>query len=138
MTIALATNRAAIYARLKSDAAGAAVRAATGPGTAAGVIPAHRLRLPRPAPPFLVGRAGVISGQSDAMRGVVFTWWIYDEPEQGYARIDALIDLVSAAYPLDALAWGETRVTQIGQQGEDSSLGGLLMCPIQITYLRRA
>jgi hypothetical protein len=138
MTIALATNRAAIYARLKTDAAGASVRAATGPGTAAGVIPAHLLRKPLPAPPFLVGRAGVISGQWDSMRGVVFTWWIYDEPPQGYARIDALIDLVSAAYPIGALAWGETRVTGIGQQGEDSSLGGLLMCPIQITYLRRA
>jgi hypothetical protein len=138
MTIALASARALLYARLKSDAAGAAVRAATGPGSADGVIPAHLLRKPRPATPFLVGRAGVISGQSDAMRGVVFIWWIYDDPAQGYARIDALIDLVGAAYPLGALAWGETRVTLIGQQGEDASLGGLLMCPVQITYLRRA
>jgi hypothetical protein len=138
MTIDLAANRALLYAQLKSGAAGAAVRAATGPGTADGVIPAHLLRKPLPAPPFLVGRAGVISGQWDAMRGVVFTWWIYDEPGQGYARIDALIDLVGAAYHIDALAWGETRVTGIGQQGEDASLGGLLMCPVQITYLRRA
>jgi hypothetical protein len=137
VTIALAPSRAQLYERLKSHAAGAAVRAATGPGTAAGVIPAHLLRKPLPAPPFLVGRAGVISGQSGDMRGIVFTWWIYDEPAQGYARIDALIDLVIAAYPLQAVAWGKTRVTGIGQQGEDSSLGGLLMCPIQLTYSRR-
>jgi hypothetical protein len=139
MTIALAVNRALLYERLKSHTAGAAVRAATGPGTADGVIPAHRLRItPRPARPFLCARAGVISGQSDGMRGVILTWWVYDDPGEGYARIDALIDLIAAAYPIDALAWGETRNTLIGQQGEDGSLGGLLMCPIQITYLRRA
>jgi hypothetical protein len=138
MTIALTPNRALLYARLKSDAAGAAVRAATGAGDASGVIPAHLLRKPLPARPFVCARAGVISGQSDSMRGVVLTWWVYDQPEQGYARIDALIDLVSAAYPIDALAWGETRVTLIGQQAEDSSLDGLLLCPIQVTYLRRA
>jgi hypothetical protein len=138
LTIALTPNRALLYARLKSDAAGAAVRAATGPKSADGVIPAHLLRKPLPARPFVCARAGVISGQSDSMRGVILTWWIYDDPGEGYARIDALIDLVSAAYPIDALAWGETRITLIGQQGEDSSLGGLLLCPIQITYLRRA
>jgi hypothetical protein len=80
----------------------------------------------------------VISGQSDGMRGVILTWWIYDDPGEGYARIDALIDLVIAAYPIDALPWGETRTTLIGQQGEDSTLGGLLLCPVQITYVRRA
>jgi hypothetical protein len=138
VTIALTPNRALLYERLKSHAAGAAVRAATGPGDASGVIPAHLLRKPRPARPFVCARAGVISGQSDGMRGVVLTWWVYDDPGEGYARIDALIDRISAAYPIDALAWGETRVTLIGQQGEDSSLDGLLMCPVQITYLRRA
>lgn len=138
MTIALTPNRALLYARLKSDAAGAAVRAATGPGDAHGVIPAHLLRKPLPARPFVCARAGVISGQSDGMRGVVLTWWLYDDPSEGYARIDALIDLIGAAYPIDALAWGETRITLIGQQGEDSSLDGLLMCPVQVTYLRRA
>jgi hypothetical protein len=138
VTIAIAAARAALYAVLKSDAAGASVRAATGPGDASGVIPAHLLRTPLPAPPFLCARAGVISGQTDAMRGVVLTWWIYDEPEQGYARIDALIDLVGAAYPIDAVAYGETRVTLIGQQGEDRTLGGLLLCPVQVTYTRRA
>jgi hypothetical protein len=138
MPIALTPNQALLYERLKSHAAGAAVRAATGPGTADGVIPAHLLRVtPRPARPFVCGRAGVISGQSGEMRGAVLTWWIYDDPGEGYARIDALIDLVIAAYPERALDWGKTRVTLIGQQGEDAQLGGLLMRPIQLTYSRR-
>jgi hypothetical protein len=138
VTIDLAANRALLYERLKSHAAGAAVRAATGPGTAGGVIPTHLLRAPLPARPFLCSRAGVISGQSDAMRGVVLTWWIYDDPGQGYARINALITLIAAAYPLNALPWGETKITLVGQEGEDEKLGGLLMCPVQITYSRRA
>lgn len=139
MTIALATARATLYERLKSHAAGAAVRAATGPGNASGVIPAHLLRAtPRPARPFVCARAGVISGQEDAMRGVVLTWWVYDDPAQGYARIDTLIDRIRAAYPINAISYGETRITQIGQHTEDAALGGLLACSVQITYLRRA
>lgn len=138
MPIPLTPAQAQLYERLKSHEAGAAVRAATGPRDASGVIPAHRLRItPLPDPPFLAGRAGVISGQSGEMRGAVFTWWVYDAPGAGYAAIDALIDLVIAAYPERALNWGKTRVTLIGQQGEDSSLGGLLMRPIQLTYSRR-
>ena len=137
MTIALTPARAALYAQLKTQAAGAAVRAATGEGSAAGIIPAHRLRItPRPARPFLCARAGVISGQEGDMRGVILTWWIYDDPGQGYARIDALIDLVRAAYPIDAVPLGTTRITLIGQHGEDSSLSGLLLCPVQVTYRR--
>jgi hypothetical protein len=138
MPIPLTPAQALLYERLKSHEAGAAVRAATGPGDAGGVIPAHRLKLtPRPTPPFLAGRAGVIGGQSGDMRGAVLTWWIYDGPGEGYVRIDVLIDLVIAAYPERALDWGKTRVTLIGQQGEDSSLGGLLMRSIQLTYTRR-
>lgn len=138
MPIPLTPAQAQLYERLKSHAAGASVRAATGPKSADGVIPAHRLKIdPRPTPPFLAGRAGVIGGQSGDMRGAVLTWWIYDAPGEGYARIDALVDLVIAAYPERAIAWGKTRVTLIGQQGEDGSLGGLLMRPIQLTYARR-
>lgn len=139
MTIALTPYRAALYNRLKADTAGTAVRAATGPASAGGVIPAHLLRKPPlPARPFLAARAGVISGREDEMRGVILTWWIYDDPGQGYARIDALIDLIRDAYPIDAIPYGETKITLIGQHGEDGQLGGLLMCPVQVTYTRRA
>jgi hypothetical protein len=138
VTVAIATYRATLYERLKSHVAGRAVRLATGPRDASGVIAAHLLRRPLPPRPFLCARAGAISGQENGMRGVVLTWWIYDDPAQGYARIDTLADLVRAAYPVDAIVYGETRVTQIGQQTEDAALGGLLACPVQITYLRRA
>lgn len=138
MSVLIGAARAALYERLKSHPAGRLVRLATGTQTGAGIIPAHLLRRALPTRPFLAARAGGISGQEGDMRAVVLTWWIYDDPAQGYVRIDALIDLVRAAYPIDAVAHGETRVTQIGQQTEDAALGGLLACPVQITYLRRS
>jgi hypothetical protein len=132
----LAAINGLLYARLKSDTAGAAVRAALGAG-AAGIIPAERLRVePRPARVLLVWRGGSVGGQSGEMRGVTGVWWCYDDPNQGYARIDALVPLIEAAYPLSALAWGETRITMIGQATEDATLGGLLVRPLQLTYRR--
>jgi len=132
----LATINGLLFARLKSDAAGAAVRAALGAG-AQSVIPAEQLRRePRPARLMAVWRGGSVGGASGDMRGITGTWWIYDDPPQGYARIDALIPLIEAAYPLDVIAPGETRITLIGQQSEDGTLGGLLVRPVQLTYRR--
>lgn len=136
MVIDLATINGLLYARLKSEAAGASVRAALGAG-AASIIPAEKLRVePRPARVLLAWRGGPVGGQSGEMRGIIGTWWIYDDPGQGYARIDALVPLVEAAYPRDALAWGETRITLVGQASEDATLGGLLVRPVQLSYRR--
>jgi hypothetical protein len=132
----LATINGLLFARLKSDTAGAAVRAALGAG-AASVIPAtHLRREPRPVRPMLVWRGSSVGGQSGEMRDIIGTWWIYDDPAQGFARIDALIPLIEAAYPIDVIDPGETRITLIGQQSEDAALGGLLVRFVQITYRR--
>jgi hypothetical protein len=132
----LATINGLLFARLKSDAAGAAVRAALGAG-AASVIPAtHLRREPRPARVLLVWRGSSVGGQSGGMRDIIGTWWIYDDPAQGFARIDALIPLMEAAYPLDVIDPGETRITLIGQQGESAVLGGLRERFVQLTYRR--
>ena len=132
----LAAINGLLYARLKSDVAGAAVRAALGAG-AASIIPAEKLRQePRPARVLLVWRGGSVGGQSGDMRAITGVWWIYDDPHQGYARIDALAPLIEAAYPRDCVAWGETRISLIGQATEDATLGGLLVRPLQITHRR--
>jgi hypothetical protein len=132
----LASINGLLFARLKSDAAGTAVRAALGAG-AASIIPAHQLRRePRPVRLMAVWRGSSVGGQSGQMRDIIGTWWIYDDPAQGYARIDALIPLMEAAYPLDTISPGETRITLIGQQSEDATLGGLLVRFMQVTYRR--
>jgi hypothetical protein len=132
----LATLNGLLYAQLKTALAGGAVRAALGAG-AASIIPAEKLRQePRPARPLLVWRGGSVGGQSGDMRPITGVWWAYDDPGQGYARIDALVPLIEAAYPRDALAWGETRITLIGQATEDATLDGLLVRPVQLTYRR--
>lgn len=132
----LAAINGLLYAQLKTALAGAAVRAALGAG-AASIIPANQLRQePRPARVLLVWRGGSVGGASGEMRPLTGVWWIYDDPNQGYARIDALVPLIEAAYPVACLAWGETRVTLIGQGTEDATLGGLLVRPLQVTYRR--
>ena len=140
MALDPAAINAALYAVIKSDAAGASARAATGAGTSAGVIPAHALRAPAlPARPFLAWRAGVVSGESEEMRGIGGAWWAYDDSQQGYARIDALLGLVEAAYapPEGIIAGGRTVVSSLGPQSEDGAIN--LYCRfIQITHRRRA
>lgn len=132
----LASINGLLYARLKSDAAGASVRAALGAG-AQSIIPAEHLRRePRPARLMVVWRGGSVGGASGDMRGITGTWWLYDDPAQGYVRIDALVPLIEAAYPLHVFSPGETRITLIGQQSEDTTLGGLLVRPVQLTYRR--
>jgi len=135
MALDLATINAAMYAVVKSSAT---ICAATGPGTSAGVIPAHELSRPLPARPFLAWRGGVVSGQSHEMRGVNGSWWVYDDPGQGYYRIDALIALIEEAYPPDAIADGRTTVQNISGQQVDAALGGLHARSIGITYRRLA
>lgn len=136
MVIDLAAINSLFFNQLKTSSAGAAVRAAAGAG-ATSIIPSEQLRRePRPARVLLAWRGGSVGGRSGDMRGITGTWWIYDDPAQGYARIDAMIPLVEAAYPIDCITFGETRVTLIGQAGEDPQLGGLLFRPLQITHRR--
>lgn len=136
MVIDLASINGLLYAQLKTATAGAPVRAALGAG-AASIIPAERLRQEsHPARVLLVWRGGSVGGQSGDIRPITGVWWVYDDPHQGYARIDTLVPLIEAAYPRNALAWGETRVSFVGQATEDATLGGLLVRPIQITYRR--
>lgn len=137
MPLELATISSALYDRIATHAAGAAVRALL--GSAGSVIPADRLgQRPLPPRPLAVWRDGAVGGAALDMRTVTGTWWIYDDPGQGYSRIHAVVAALESAYPPDALLDGRVRVGPIGQASDDRSLGGLLVRPLQIAYLRRA
>ena len=95
--IDVAALMAAIYRRLHDDAAGAATRALLGDG-AASVIPAHALRAGSlPPRPFLVLRGGPVPGDRALWLPVVY-WWSYDDPQQGYRRLNSLIKPLALAY----------------------------------------
>lgn len=134
MILDVSAIEVAFFSQLATAAAGAAVRTALGAG-ATSIISAERLRIPLPARPFLAWRSGVISGDSNTMRFIYGAWWIYDDTPQGYARINKLISLIEAAYPLNALSFGEVSVFQVGQATEDTVLG-LLTRQMQLVYRR--
>lgn len=123
------------FERLKSsaatDAAGVAigplVRAALGAG-ADSIIHAEELKQygednPAPARPLLAFRSGPIAGQSYDMRPLLFTWWVYDDPGEGYYAINGLLTLIERAYPPNAIPFAHTAVANIGQETTDPVLG---------------
>lgn len=132
-----------LYGQVATAAAGAAVRALLGvdgtAGAAASVIPSHRLDAARlPSLPFVVWREGAVGGDSYQQRTASGVWWVYDTPGRGYARINAIITTIEAAYAPLSIPFGRVVVGPIGQATDDRSLGGLLARPIQIRFTRRA
>lgn len=126
----LQSYTALVFGRLKSDSAGAAVRAALGAG-AASVIHAEELKkysttngTPAPARPLLAFRSGPVAGSSYDMRVPLYTWWIYDDTEQGYWRINALQVLIERAYyPPHCIPFAHIATANIGQETDDPVLG---------------
>jgi len=123
---------ALVVARLKTDAEGASVRALLGAG-AQGVIHADDLsRDTLPARPLLALRAGPVPQLNRIVHAPIFTWWIYDDLEQRYARIDALARPITLAYAARKLALssggviGSVEVGQLSAQQPDPALG--LVC----------
>jgi hypothetical protein len=143
VTLDLQVTTVGLFDRIAVDAAGSAVRALLGLDDPASllptIIPAARLAArPLPPAPFLAWRGGAVGGESLEMRRITGVWWAYDLPIQGYARINAVLAALEAAYPQDAIPWGRVRVTAIGQETDDRSLGGLLTRSLHLTYTRRA
>jgi hypothetical protein len=97
--------KAAFFNVLKTDSAGTAVRAALGDG-ATSVIPKEDLNKPLPATPFVVFQwIGQPSGGSRnrGIRTYYPIWFLYDDIVKQYFRLEALIPLIEAAYPEDAI-----------------------------------
>jgi hypothetical protein len=133
----IAVLTATVYSRLRTDSAGSGVRAALGAG-APSVIHAKDLNVNTlPARPFVALRRGPVTTVNLTEWRGYFTWWLYDDPAQGYYRIDSLIRLIGQAYaatdlsaPVDgAPSWIEMSA---GQQGEDTKLNNLLFVPVTL------
>jgi hypothetical protein len=99
-----AAIKSAFFTVLYSGSAGAAVRAALGAG-AASVVERNKINAASlPATPFLALQWGVKGGPRTGVRQYFPTWWIYDSPLHWMTRIEALIPLIEAAYPEDAIS----------------------------------
>lgn len=97
--------KTAFYNVLKTDSAGTSVRTALGAG-ASSVI--HRTELSTlPARPFVALSWGDTAGggaRNRAVRNFYPVWFLYDDALYKWSRLEALIPLIEAAYPEDAIA----------------------------------
>lgn len=131
---------AAVYARLKSESAGADVRAFL-PDGAGAVLLAEDLRvegltvLDLPARPILALRRGAAPQLDRVVTQPIYTWYAYDDPSVGYGRLEQLPYLIWQAYE-SGLIVGTTAVGAIevgaGAQTRDERLGLLQLITVAI------
>lgn len=127
----------AVYQRLASDTEGSSVRSALGSGASSVIHAAGLNANSLPARPFVALRRSSFVPFNMSEWRAYFNWYIYDDPAQGYYRIDTLIRLIGQAYaardltsPTDgATTW---IVLTAGNQGEDASLNSLFFTPVQL------
>lgn len=127
-----------LYDRAATDSAGATLRALL--GNASSVFPRKGLRnLNGKVLPFLVWAPGAVSGQSNTMRDLNASWFVYCGPGKGpkvlHEIATALDDLYGSLAPF-AIAYGRLQVTFIGQPFVDSALDGLEGVEVRIGYRR--
>lgn len=122
------TISAVAFARVKSDAAGASVRALLGEGAASVIPAAHLGKKPLPPCPLVAYRPGPVPTVAgvDIHNGA---WLIYDDPEQGTYRIGQIASALVQAYELDrgapvlASPAGAARVGSLSEPRNDEALG---------------
>jgi hypothetical protein len=126
------------FDQLFSHAAGATLRAALGAG-ANSIVHADTLTLNTlPARPLVAFRGGAVAGESMQMRVPTWRWWIYDDLEHLYWRINGVLPLIEAAYPqfLSAV-FGRVFVTDIGPERPDPGLGNMPCRWVQFAFSTR-
>jgi hypothetical protein len=138
--IDLAALTEAVYQRLKSDAAGAALRAWL-PAGASAILLAEDVRnealtvLDLPARPLLALRRGATPQLDRVVTMPIYTWYGYDDPSVGYGRLEQLPYLLYHAYE-SPLVVGTVAVGSIeiaaGPQTRDTRLGLLQMITVTI------
>lgn len=121
----------AVFARLATDAAGAGVRALLGQGadsvlTTDDLMPLNSADLLARVPCVALRREAITSPDRLEFQ-TVYTWYGYDDPAVGYARLDALIPAIADAYMdfADGTHLLEIEV-QAGRQDRDRTLGLLV------------
>jgi hypothetical protein len=147
MALDVAGLTALVFARLRTDVAGAGVRAALGTYKDEngvehpGIIYTWQLPRYRPARPFAALRSRPLIERADRSHAAAFDWFLYDDPAQGYARINSLVPLIVTAYTAPRLflaaggAINQVEITDVGQETDDRSLGLLLRVLAVAVYL---
>lgn len=138
--IDLAALTEAVYQRLKSESAGAALRAFL-PAEAAAILLAEDVRqegltvATLPARPILALRRGAAPQLDRVITAPIYTWYCYDDPSVGYGRLEQLPKLIADAYE-SGLSVGTVGVGSIevaaGAQTRDDRLGLLQMITVTI------
>lgn len=138
--IDLAAITIAVFERLRTDAAGAAVREKLGDG-ASSVLHAEDLRVEAlgvralPTRPLIAMRRGAVPQSQRVVYQPIYTWYCYDDPAIGYGRIEALPQLIAQAFEtrlvVSTTAVGAQEVSGVGAQLRDDKLK-LLVIPVQV------
>lgn len=129
-----------VYNRPRVDAEGAALRTALGTGAAARIIHARLLGTATPPRLFLALRGGPTIPRETVNQTHVFTWWIYDDPAQGYWRINEALRLLAQAYAARRLSLPQAApissvtLDNAGPESEDEALGLLFRSASLIVY----
>lgn len=93
-----------------------------------------------PPRPFIALRRNAIPTVERVLYLALFTWWIYDDPDQLYWNIDSLCGLLVRSYAAKKLdqhtggVIGNVHVGDFGPQLPDISLG-LLSSSVQVAIL---
>jgi hypothetical protein len=122
---------ALVFNRIMRDPEALAVRNALGAWPDS-VISADDLGGDLPARPFLALREGAVQRIDRIIDQPLYTWWIYDDPQHGYWRINGLAPLIAQAYDARKL-WlpsgagiGLVEVGDLSAPRTDTALG--LVC----------
>lgn len=121
----------ALFDRLATDSAASDLRALLGSLTDS-IVHARLLEdNVRPPRPFLAFREGPIITRDRIVNTPIFDWFIYDDPDQGYSRINQLIPLTSKAYAAAPIQLTDTLVANLaitgGSRATRDPAMGLLM-----------
>lgn len=125
MALDIPTLTTDFYTILKSGTAGSAVRSALGNG-ATSVIPADMLRRynnsnPMPARVLAAFRGGIITGNGRDGNDMFMRWWLYDDEQYQYNRINTVLPLIIAAYPESVINHAYTKLIGISQEAPDTT-----------------
>lgn len=155
MPFDLAQTGSLVFGRVYEDQEGAAIRMKLGGATSVvhaalidEKIEADRQRsigvdvtaITLPPRPFVALRRNAVPTIERVLHLAMFTWWIYDDPDRLYWRIDELCGLFVSAYAARRLdqrtggVIGNVHVGDFGPQLPDVTLG-LLSSSVQVAIL---
>lgn len=131
----VAELQALFYNRLKTDSQGGVLRSALGDG-ANSVLHARELLMEDqktpsvlPTRPLLAMRAGSLNESDRTLYLASVDWYIYDDPVQGYWRINSLISMIGQAYDVAGMLsisgrlFGDMEMPFVSDELPDPTLG---------------